>query len=193
MHPTGPTSGKYYEEFMVKHSALFPWGPESDEELTHERHGKSRSPRRASKPGLGFSPKVSLAESGIHWLLPQDGLQAGKVLAHCQAGIDRLRYATGGMQLAVYKIGITHDASARFELYKQHGWSKMLVLFQTTELAQVEMLEAALISHHAHMKPCRNILKGGEGMRDKMFNAKFDGPYVCYCVSARADQGRWIT
>ena len=124
-----------------------------------------------------------------HW----HGQQAGKVLAHCQAGIDRLRYATGGMQLAVYRIGITHDAYARFELYKQHGWSKMLVLFQTTELAQVEMLEAALISHHAHMKLCRNILKGGEGMRDKMFNAKFDGPYVCYCVLARADQGRWIT
>ena len=194
MHPAGTTHGQYYEEFMLKHSAMFPWGPESDEEQTEGLEDNVRSPRSpcTSRPGLGMSSKV-LGESGVHLLLPEDFQQAGKILAHCQTGIDRLRYATGGMQLAVYKIGITHDAFARFELYKQNGWSKMVVLFQTQELAQVEMLEAALISHHAHTKQCRNILKGGEGMRTKMFNPRFDPPYVCYCVAARADQGRWIT
>ena len=92
----------------------------------------------------------------------------------------------------IYKIGITHDCSSRFELYKEKGWDQMTVMYTNDNLGLVEMLEAALISHHSGTKQCRNVARGGEGMRDRSLNPKFDPPYFCYCVVARADRARWV-
>ena len=96
------------------------------------------------------------------------------------------------MQLVLFKIGITHAYAARFELYKDKGWDRMVTIHKSNDLGQIEMLEAALISHHCKEQQCRNVLKGGEGMRDKSSNPKFAPPYFCYCVLARADQARWV-
>ena len=58
----------------------------------------------------------------------------------------------------------------------------MLIMHQTNELGEVEMLEAALILHERVKKQCRNVLKGGEGMRDKDFHPKFD-PHIIATAS----------
>ena len=100
MRPTGTTNKKYYEEFMLNNPFLFPWGPESDDEPS-DSPDKERSPRtppsghRLGSIPKGLCNKVALGENGIHWMLAEDFQQAGKVLAHCQSGIERLRYATG--------------------------------------------------------------------------------------------------
>ena len=96
------------------------------------------------------------------------------------------------MQLVIYKIGITHDCVSRFGLYQEKGWDLMAILYKSEELGLIEMLEAALISHHGHARQCRNVLKGGEGLRDKTCNPKFKPPYFCYSVFARADRARWV-
>ena len=183
---------------MAKNSELFPWGddPEEQTNSTAEPQQTQRlmdHPKPPAWQSQGRSQGPGLEGHGLHWMLPRSFSQAGKVLAHCQSAIQKLRLATGGTELAVYKIGITHEFRARFELYQKNGWTKMLIMHQTNELGEVEMLEAALILHERVNKQCRNVLKGGEGMRDKDFHPKFDPPYYCYCVSARADQGRWIT
>ncbi|CAE7839917.1 unnamed protein product [Symbiodinium sp. CCMP2592] len=95
--------------------------------------------------------------------LPQTTL-AGKVLKHCQNCVEKLRMATGGESLAIFKIGITHDCGARYELYQRNGYTKMLVCHTSNELATVEMLESALIAIYQHKRQCRNIQLGGEGM-----------------------------
>ena len=179
---------------MTKNPGLFPWGDDLDEELPAQKGCLCiTSPSHPASAACESQGSKGLEIHGIHWMLPNSVLQAGKILAHCRDAVWKLRLATGGTQLAVYKIGITHDCTSRFELYQKNGWTKMLVMYKGTELGQVEMLEAALISHEQINKQCRNIRRGGEGMRTKEFHSKFDPPFFCYCVSARADQGRWIS
>ena len=163
--------------------SIFPWGSDSDCDDQDER---SRSPVQPKS----LQSKYSC--NGIHYSLLRGNAHAGIVLAHCMACIQQVRYATGGESLAIYKIGISHNCENRFELYKSNGWSKMVVMFESSDLGLVEMLEAALISHHRENTACRNILKGGEGLRDGRFNPKFDPPYFCYCTAARADVPRWV-
>ena len=166
--------------------AIFPWG--SDTESEDDPVGQQQAPVRM----IRSEPRHDKVPHGIIFNLIPEGSQAGKVLAHCQEAIHKLRMGTGGESLAIYKVGITHDYEDRFELYRKNGWTKMLIMFQSSDLDFVEMLEAALISHHVHLRQCRNILRGGEGMRDSMFNPKFDAPFYCYCTAARADGPRWV-
>ena len=179
-----------YLNFMRNNRELFPWGSDTDEE-----DDRSRSP----PPDLVMDPRSSktqepeeLEDGCIFYMLPTCRLLAGKVLQHCEAVIKKLRMQTGGLELVIFKIGITHECSRRFKLYKEKGWDRMVVMYQSDELGAIEMLEAALISRHCHLKQCRNVLRGGEGMRDNMFQPKFEPPYFCYCVSARADRPRWV-
>ena len=179
-----------YLNFMRNNPELFPWGSDDDD----EDEDRSRSP-----PGLVMDPASSttqeaqnFGDGSICYKLPTTSLLAGRVLHHCETVIQKLRMQTGGLQLVIFKIGITHECSRRFQLYKEKGWDRMVVMYQSDELGAIEMLEAALISQHCHLKQCRNVLRGGEGMRDNMFQPKFEPPYFCYCVSARADRPRWV-
>lgn len=167
--------------------AIFPWG--SDSESADEEEQQPSPPvvqRLTKQPNL---PKLA---TGITFDLAPHGSLAGKVLAHCQNAIQKLRLRTGGEFLAIYKIGITHHYIDRFELYERNGWTEMLIMLESSDLGFVEMLEAALISHHKGLQQCRNVVLGGEGMRDKMGNPKFVPPYYCYCTAARADLPRWV-
>ena len=164
---------------------IFPWGSDTEEEEELQM-----PPAKASKDLLAVPTPV--AEAGIRYQLLRETSQAGKVLAHCRDCIKKLQTAVGGDMLTIYKIGITHDCEARFQLYHANGWSHMLVMFASDDLGCIEMLEAALISHHRDHVQCRNVLPGGEGMRDACFNPKFASPYYCYCAAARADQPRWV-
>ena len=165
--------------------AIFPWGSDTE----------SEDDPIQQEPPVELILTAKSHEKVLHGItfsLIPEGSQAGKVLAHCLGAIHKLRMGTSGESLAIYKIGITHDYEDRFQLYRKKGWTKMLIMFQSSDLGFVEMLEAALISHHVLVQQCRNILRGGEGMRDKCFNPKFDAPFYCYCTAARADEPRWV-
>ena len=168
--------------------AIFPWGSDSEsaeEDFEHpsQEPVAQRLAKRQSRPELA---------SGIMFNLVPHGSQAGKVILHCQNAIQKLRMDNGGESLAIYKIGITHDYSDRFELYEANGWTTMLIMIESSDLGFIEMLEAALISHHRGRQQCRNIVLGGEGMRDRNGNPKFAPPYYCYCTAARADLPKWV-
>ena len=165
---------------------IFPWDSDSDNESLCSTRTPP-SPQKVEGPG-----EQEATLDGIRYNLLCEETYAGKVFAHCQACVEKLRATTGGESLAIYKIGITHDCEARFRLYQANGWSKMLVMFRSSNLSLIEMLEVALVSHHKGRVQCRNMLPGGEGMRDKLFNAKFKPPYFCYCTAARADLPRWV-
>ncbi|CAE7369766.1 unnamed protein product [Symbiodinium sp. CCMP2456] len=87
--------------------------------------------------------------------------------------VEKLRRETGGESLAIFKIGITHDCTPRFQLYESNGYTKMLVMHTSNELATIEMLESALIAIYGRKVQCRNVQLGGEGMRNRYFEAKF--------------------
>ncbi|CAE7284133.1 unnamed protein product [Symbiodinium sp. CCMP2456] len=127
-----------YEDFMAKNPTMFPWG--SDDEIQAE----SKEPPDLGTAALSISPlQQNIAEGSISWVLPSSRLLAGKVLQHCQAVIKRFRLESGGFELVIYKIGITHECSRRFELYQAKGWDQMVVMYQSDELGAVEMLATA--------------------------------------------------
>ena len=178
-----------YLDFIAKNQALFPWGSDTEDDDDRQR---SRSPLQNLAVGKVAGANVEESQGSIRWVLPSGNLLAGRALQHCRASIHRLRIEHGGMELVIFKVGITHDCSSRFSLYEERGWDHMAILYQSEELGIIEMLEAALISHHCHAKQCRNVCKGGEGLRNKSGNPKFKPPYFCYCVFARADRARWV-
>ncbi|CAE7212783.1 unnamed protein product [Symbiodinium sp. CCMP2592] len=134
-------AGNPYLDFMLQNPVLFPWG--SDEEREEDvALRRSRSPRKefsGSRDGL-----VVQEDTGnlISWKLPSPTLLAGRILEHCQAVIHRVRLESGGLELAIYKIGITHECYARFDLYKAKGWDQMVIMHESPDLGSVEMLEA---------------------------------------------------
>ena len=171
---------------------IFPWGSDTESDADASP-SPPKSLARAGCCKVARHTKETSVLSGISYDLIFAGpQQAGKVLAHCQACVRALQAKTGGESLAIYKIGITHNCESRFELYQSNGFSTMIVMCSSNELGFIEMLEAALISHHKERLQCRNVLPGGEGMRDKCLNAKFEAPYYCYCVAARADLPIWV-
>jgi hypothetical protein len=113
---------------------------------------------------------------------------SGAILAHCITETEKLREDMGG-PLCVLKIGITHDVPNRWQYYTKSNFTAIRVIHTSMSLAQIEMLEAALISSFAAAmgSACRNTAKGGEGMRAKG-KPRHPPPYFVYIVAARADQ-----
>ena len=109
---------------------------------------------------------------------------------HCVQMINKMRETCGGKELCVYKVGITHNAIDRFQLYLRNGFKKMWLIHITMNLSQVECIESHLISIFKGDRDgsCRNQRGGGEGMRVKDGSAKYPAPYFVYVVAARADQ-----
>ncbi|CAE7633020.1 unnamed protein product, partial [Symbiodinium sp. KB8] len=126
---------------MLRNPMLFPWGSDDEAEARSERCSQSPG------DGLDASENELALEVGssdpIYWRLPNPTALAGKILEHCEAVIQHTRLETGGLQLAIYKIGITHECSARFALYSQKGWDKMVVMYKSEELGSIEMLATA--------------------------------------------------
>ena len=98
-----------YLNFMRNNPELFPWGSDDDD----EDEDCSRSP-----PGLVMDPASSttqeaqnFGDGSICYKLPTTSLLAGRVLHHCETVIQKLRMQTGGLQLVIFKIGITHECS----------------------------------------------------------------------------------
>ena len=70
----------------------------------------------------------------------------------------------------------------------------MCCIHASNSLAQIETLEACLIDLYAtpNQSPCRNVAKGGEGMRTKSGAPRKDPPYFLYVVAANASQMKRI-
>ena len=111
-----------------------------------------------------------------------------------QDQIDRVRERHGGRKLAVFKIGITQCLQVRWQYYQDVNFSEMCCIHASNSLAQIETLEASLISSFLESDPgpCRNVAKGGEGMRTKKGFPRSQPPYFLYVVAADASQMRRI-
>lgn len=94
----------------------------------------------------------------------------------------------------MFKIGITHCLEVRVQYYREANFSEMCCIHASNSLAQIETLEACLISAYLDTEPgpCRNIAKGGEGMRTKAGFPRHIPPYFLYVVAANASQMKRI-
>lgn len=111
-----------------------------------------------------------------------------------QEAVDSIRLKHGGHQLAIFKIGITQCLENRVLSYYEANFSEMRCIHASNSLAQIEALEACLIDFYVEnaSKTCRNVLKGGEGMRTKQGIPKKPPPYFLYVVAANAAQMKRI-
>lgn len=85
----------------------------------------------------------------LDYKLPPPGVSAGRVLQHAKSVLSTLIQKE---QPLIFKVGYTHNPMFRwantlygYQVGRYHKWSKMLVLFESTEAAGPAMLEAALI------------------------------------------------
>ena len=94
----------------------------------------------------------------------------------------------------MYKIGITQCLEVRAEYYYEANYSEMWCIHASNSLAQIETLEACLIDYFLETEPnpCRNIARGGEGMRTKQGFPRSQPPYFLYVVAANASQMKRI-
>lgn len=111
---------------------------------------------------------------------------SGKILAHCKRLANAFR-ETMGVQLTVFKIGVTADPLTRFEAYKKLAFTEMWIIYCCDDLSLTHMLEAALISEFCMLTGCRNAVgSGGEGGLNRKNH--LGPPYYTYSTGGRADQ-----
>jgi hypothetical protein len=115
------------------------------------------------------------------------------ILGHCVNSIHSFRCKFGGPQMCVFKIGAASNLVVRWLCYRKSGFYGMRAIHASMCLAQIEMLEASLIQFfkldtEVSGGACRNVNKGGEGMRSKTGMPRQSPPYYIYVVGARADQ-----
>ncbi|CAE7303849.1 unnamed protein product [Symbiodinium necroappetens] len=167
--------------------AIFPWG--SDSESTGEDVEQPLEPVAQTLTKQLSRPKLAV---GITFNLVPHGCQAGQVLLRCQNAIQKLRVENGGESLAIYKIGITHDYSDRFELYEANGWTTMLIMIESSDLGFVEMLEAALISHHRGSSRLAEFWERFRG--EEPTHEVFDhGHFIDYSSLEFTAEPRWLS
>lgn len=102
---------------------------------------------------------------------------ASDIRQHC---LDEIENVRRDLQVPVWKIGIATNLIMRWESYQLENFTLMRVLHISDNYGLTCMLEAALIDVYMGMQGCRNINKGGEGLRDRP-------PFFTYVVAARAD------
>jgi hypothetical protein len=121
---------------------------------------------------------------------------AYKILGHCKQQVHQMRLRCGGIDLCVFKIGITARPHERRNCYEQRNYSffKIIHIAEMPEnLVQIELLEAALIDVYSDgERKCRNKRGGGESMRTKLWTPRFPPPYFCYVAASPANQRKSI-
>lgn len=115
----------------------------------------------------------------------------GRILAHAKQQVVSFRERVG-INVCVFKIGVTTTPAARFQSYCcEMNFSMMWIVFMGNDLGMVHMLEAALISEFHKCTGCRNAANsGGEGKMNKL--PPPDPPYFVYVTGARADQPKRV-
>lgn len=117
-------------------------------------------------------------------------MTSGKILAQTQELVSNF-LTMMGVQLCIFKIGVTSNPLSRFQLYKQQYYSHMWIIFCCESVDLIHMLEAALIAASIGHKGCRNQPgSGGEGALNRVNPP--EPPYFVYIVGGRADQTRCV-
>ena len=95
-----------------------------------------------------------------------------------------------GIDLCVFKIGVTSHPVIRYVDYVKKNFTAMWVIFMGTCIKEVHMLEAALIASFRDATGCQNAPgSGGEGSLNR---SKFSPPYFAYVSGGRADQHKRV-
>ena len=163
-------------------------------------------PRRARRHALGphcsdivseFAQSLDLpaiTDMGIIIKPLASSSNTGKLFEHLERQADRFIESNGGQRMAVMKFGICAGVNLeqRWRSYLQVNFRSMLVLHVSENLTLIECCEAFTIRLYGDLPGCRNIVKGGESMRQRNGAARFGPPYVIYCVASRADIGAAI-
>ena len=114
---------------------------------------------------------------------------SGRILSYCKDQVAAFR-ENMGINLTVFKIGVTAEPAQRFMFYRQENYTNMWVLHTSACVQEIHMLEAALISHFQCGTGCRNTPNsGGEGALNRQNS---QGPYFAYVVGGRADQNKRV-
>ena len=93
----------------------------------------------------------------------------------------------GGEDMCVFKIGITANVVTRMDDYRAENFTFLAAIHCDEDLTAVESMEIHCVRLFHHLSSCRNINGGGESMRTKEKQPRHPGPYILYCVAARAD------
>ena len=95
-----------------------------------------------------------------------------------------------GIQLCVFKIGVTTNPALRFVDYRKKNFTAMWVVFQGSCVKEIHMLEAALVAVFQACTGCQNAPgSGGEGSLNKPSSSP---PYYAYVTGGRADQHKRV-
>ena len=114
----------------------------------------------------------------------------GKILLRCKNHASAFREHLG-VQLCVFKIGVTANVARRYADYVKKGFTAMWTLHTGDEVGLIHMLEAALISEFQTCTGCRNSANsGGEGALNR--KDREGPPYFVYITGGRADQARRV-
>ena len=109
----------------------------------------------------------------------------GKILLHAKRQVTAFREFIG-VQVCVFKIGVTADPAFRFRGYMAKGYTNMWVIHVNEDVGETHMLEAALIAEFQELPGCRNAPNsGGEGALNRKQNG--GPPYYTYVTGCRAD------
>lgn len=110
----------------------------------------------------------------------------GKILAHAVRQVHGFRERMG-LQVCVFKIGVTAAPQQRFEQCLAVNFSCMWIVHESDDLGVVHMLEAALVAQFHHCTGCRNVEgTGGEGGLNR--RKHLGPPFFVYVTGGRADQ-----
>lgn len=130
---------------------------------------------------------------GIHnrcLKLDQKRVSCGTILAHAKEQVSALREKVV-IRLCCFKIGVTTNPLIRFRLYLEKGYNQMWVIWTSSSIDIVHMLEAALISEFGRHVGCQNKYgSGGDGALNQEHPQP--PPYFVYVVAGRADQPRRV-
>ncbi|CAE7258041.1 unnamed protein product, partial [Symbiodinium sp. CCMP2456] len=112
----------------------------------------------------------------------------GKILLRCKTHAAAFREHIG-VQVCVFKIGVTANVPRRFSAYLNLGFTAMWILHTGDEVGLIHMLEAALIAEFQNCTGCRNSANtGGEGALNR--KVREGPPFFVYITGGRADQAR---
>ena len=114
---------------------------------------------------------------------------SGRILAYTTQQVHAFREKMG-LQVCVFKIGVTGNPVSRYVQYHSLNFTAMWVIFSSSSVREVHMLEAALISLFCSSTGCRN--EHGTGGEGALNHPKATPPFYVYITGGRADQNKRV-
>ena len=165
------------------------------EDILERSTSRSSSPSCASKLGSPTKGCCASALEHMEGAFKASGISityldapkrlkatAGTILQRCCTKVEHFRNKMV-RSLCVFKVGLTSDPVQRFGFYLEANYTCMSLLHVTANMAEAQMLEAAVIAATISEPGCRNERLGGDGP-SKLTPYQL---YFVYVVGARAD------